>query len=290
LPIPLLPPQQPGGEEQELGFRPDDETPSSGRIIALPPVSTGARAGYGRWAIGTCGCGCGPCNITATPTFCTKNLEGVTVTITTTGGSPVASGVTGSGGQVVLNIGAAGTYTCSISYPGLTTVTQNKALTCGGPLGMAFALPLTLSLTDSDTTITLNNSFTGECIWIGCYELAGTSPTATFSGGVCTVNPGGNCDIVYQVDFGQTGPGWNVYREWGGCCRTGTPTIGYYSSSGVMNLTTCTGQAAGIDDTGSSNPSVISFPTAITMTLASGICNLPNAINSPLGSGVSIDV
>jgi hypothetical protein len=243
---------------------------------------------YGQWAIGTCGCGCAPCNVTLRGELCNTSMEGVTIVVTTTGGAPVASGVTDSSGGVTLDVGSAGTYNVTISYPGLTTTTQAKILTCGGTAGVTFPIPATITITDASTTVTLSQNGAGLCNWLGCYELAGSSPSAIHTGGVCTETAGQSCDIVYQANLNISAAGWNVFRSWGNCCDSFT-NVPCYATSGAMNLTTCTGGSGAGSDSGNVNPTVLDFPVAMSLTIGSltcGVVTIPN----PLGAGISIDV
>lgn len=90
--------------------------------------------GLTRLQPGAC-CGCGAaCTSTICVTDCTgAAIEGATVAVKD-GSTTVASGDTGSGGCVSLDIGAAGSYTVVVSAAGYDTSTTTQSLPCGqGP-------------------------------------------------------------------------------------------------------------------------------------------------------------
>lgn len=90
--------------------------------------------GLTRLQPGSC-CGCAPssCNTTFTlvDSCCSVscNLSGATFTVKS-GGTTVATGTTGAGGSVTLDLGTAGTYDVTVSYGGSTLTQSGVALAC----------------------------------------------------------------------------------------------------------------------------------------------------------------
>ncbi len=252
------------------------------------------------FSLGGVGCCCGGCQTTICPQFCGKNMAGVLVEVLS-GTTPVASCFSDATGCCTLDIGTAGTYNVRISITGFTTRTQSRALTCGGSIGIQFTAAPTLSLTDSDRTITVTETSAGSRHWKGCYVLAtGGTSDLTSQGqpaGFCDIplaSAGGNCDVLYDLDCQVTGGAgvWTLVRQWGVCCQSPSgPNV--YGSSGALNVTTCTGNGNSVQDTGTNSQAILGFPFSITMTnccAGAGPCGGSNLISSPLGAGVTVDV
>ncbi len=227
-------------------------------------------------------------------------MAGVLVEVLT-GTTVIASCTSDATGCCTLDIGTAGTYNVRISITGFTTRTQSRVLACGGLIGIQFTAEPTLSLTDSDRTITITETSAGSRIWKGCYVLStGGSSDLTSqhqAGGFCDIplaSAGGNCDIVYQLDCQVTGGAgvWTLTRSWGLCCESPSGPNAY-GSSGALNLTTCAGGGNSTQDTGTNSQAIIGFPFSITMTnccTSPAPCGGSNLLSSPLGTGITIDV
>ncbi len=238
-----------------------------------------------------CCCGSG-CNATICPQYCGKNFVGATVTVKTGGGATVASGTTGSGGCVTLSIGTAGAYNITVTATGFGTRTTSHALTCGGTLTYtAFLDAPTLSLTDSNGTIVMNNA--GSLTWQGCYlqsEPATSTVNQGLGGGSCDIPPNvaaGSTAILYQLQCDNPAAGdWNLTQQWGACCAA--PGIPVYIS-GALNVTTCLGGTYSSTATGTLSQSVISFPFSITLS-ATSFASCPTTLGPPAGTSITIDV
>jgi hypothetical protein len=183
---------------------------------------------------------------------------------------------------------------------------------CGGtpPIACgACSIPTTLHLTDSFTTFPIVYQ-PATSIWLGCYLLpvaSGLSPCQC-QGQAGAAAPG-DTPIVYQVTFAPGGGGCevNVTRNWVPCggSAPGLP-CGYctgstLNASCIASTQTCPPPfrneacSGGVLDSYGPTPSTCPpgiFPLSLTLTLSSYInSNCPGGVvNSPLGTGVVIDV
>jgi hypothetical protein len=159
---------------------------------------------FTRFAIGAsdCDCNCGPpptCDATIDVDGCSGALPGATVSIT-----GVGSTTTNGSGVATIAIPSAGTYSGSVSYPGMTTVSFSHTFACPGTAlnitmavadgfgccdGFPLPLPLTLFSSVCGAMITMPATMSGGFIggWVGSGTVT-TGNVAVFPTDPCEVN------------------------------------------------------------------------------------------------------
>ncbi len=147
-------------------------------------------------------------------TGCGANIVGATVTVKS-GATVIGTCTTVAGGCCTIAIPSAATYTVVVTAPGWTTNTANRSLTCGGtttitlgspPAGTiccgSCPIPTTLTLTDSNTTISLVYN-AGVLKWLGSYTITNQNTiTLTNIGGAnctCVLNTPGTARVCYNM-------------------------------------------------------------------------------------------
>jgi hypothetical protein len=239
-----------------------------------------------------CGCVAPTCNVTFNVKGCAStNLTGATVNIWNNSGmtSLIATGTTNSSGNVILNIGTAGTYWREITHPRFVTQSGSISPGCGGTLstsfttpavgyvccpGSACGLPLatTLFLTIAGNTYTLTYD-SGQGAWYG--TATHTDPLITnigpFPACTCTGTTASQTVVFVFVcsGAGPLGPGLNEgYGQLPttSSCGTNKYTGITYTSPAVYTANQPT--SAG----GCSGAAIITYRNAAT-TVA---CNVPS--------------
>ncbi len=170
----------------------------------------------GVFSLGNIGhpCCCGGCNTIICVTGCGANIVGATVTIKS-GATVIGTCTTVAGGCCTITIPSAGTYTVVVSAAGWTTNTSSHSLTCGGTTTISMGnppagticcgpcpIPTTLTLTDSNTTISFVYNV-GAAKWVGSYTIS-TQPTITLTNifglsCTCVLNSPGTARVCYSM-------------------------------------------------------------------------------------------
>jgi hypothetical protein len=320
------------------GFGPEANEPIAAEFQAATPASTKTRV----FALGNIGCSgacrCGePCNTKICVAVCgAGQVVGATVSIYS-GAILISSGTTTAplGGCVNLPIPSPGSYTVQIAAPGFAVNTSTQTLACDGtvtisignpPAGGAccgsaiilpcnyIAIPTTLYLTDSQTTLPLTYSPVQSGQWIGCYACTVGSgatvigpPSAlgcTAGGSTCTITYYLSCFPENDADGCQSGAPvpnmFQVERVWnlcadalGNCYYCSNPTA--TSSSGYLCTPTASGEQAicdgGTYDYGcfiATSCYPLMFSGDLLLGTAGPATGCNNTLSSPLGPSISV--
>jgi hypothetical protein len=254
---------------------------------------------------GCCGCGGATCNATFIARGCNSGaLTDATVSLYTDSSKAtlVATGTT-SGGSVVLNVGAAGTYWRVISRARFTTSESSVAVTCGGTYTTTLSptadyvcslcctssvlpQPRTLYLTDADGTHTLTFATTGsQDYWHGCHTK--TVNAVIDPGSPCTNSASGSILISYQARC-STGTNWVVTRLWCSASTDSGLTYRYLTGGTCGSITLSCNTSCNLAGTDGASASPLTISCSSISWSGSLTASGGNRTTDPVGGTVTL--